>query len=272
MPPYVEPLTTTCLNILLHIVFRVATAAVAVEHRPPFPSQPAGNNCCRAKEEAVDYITYRCQQHGLHCSIIRPTAYFKDLTDWPWVAVRDSGSITIIGSGETRINPIHGADLADYITTQVVLPLLSGITRNLPAEHAVRQHALPQVKPQEATKMRGTAARGVDVVRPLVSHHTIGGPQVLTLLDLISMAAEEQGKDAGSVRIRKIPLWVPRGAAALLRLAGKVVGWERGRVLADGLEFAVYSCSHDSIGSTWGSCTVKQHYQEKAKGDAAPGH
>lgn len=47
---------------------------------------------------------------GIDYSIIRPTGYFSDMTEFLNMARK--GRIYMVGSGENRINPIHGADLA----------------------------------------------------------------------------------------------------------------------------------------------------------------
>lgn len=100
----------------------------------------------------MDYITQQAQQRGMWATIVRPTAYFKDLTDWPWGAVKDKGSITILGSGSTKINPVDGADLADWIVRHVVL--------------------------QQGGE--GSVAEGASERSGLVRQYTVGGPQVRT--------------------------------------------------------------------------------------------
>ena len=47
---------------------------------------------------------------GLNYTVIRPTGYFSDLTEVLRMAI--SGRVYLIGGGQKRINPIHGADLA----------------------------------------------------------------------------------------------------------------------------------------------------------------
>lgn len=57
------------------------------------------------------------QASGLESTIIAPTAYFSDMGDF--LKMAQSGRAWVFGSGETRINPIHGADLAHAIYTSV---------------------------------------------------------------------------------------------------------------------------------------------------------
>jgi len=59
-----------------------------------------------AREEFVRDL----DQAGLDYTIVRPTGYFSDMTEFLKMAV--SGRVYLIGAGKKRLNPIHGADLA----------------------------------------------------------------------------------------------------------------------------------------------------------------
>jgi len=50
------------------------------------------------------------QDSGLEYAVIRPTGYFSDMSEF--LKMAKSGRVYLIGKGENRINPIHGADLA----------------------------------------------------------------------------------------------------------------------------------------------------------------
>lgn len=50
------------------------------------------------------------ESSDVESSIIRPTGYFSDMGEFFEMAKR--GRVWLIGSGENRVNPIHGADLA----------------------------------------------------------------------------------------------------------------------------------------------------------------
>lgn len=91
---------------------------------------------------------------------------------------------------------------------------------------------------------------------------------MLTLLDIINTAAEVQGKDPAAVRVSRVPLWLARLLAWGCRQLGRA-GLERARVVADGLEFAIFSCSHDSVGEAVGGRTVRQCYEQKLREEAA---
>jgi uncharacterized protein YbjT (DUF2867 family) len=50
------------------------------------------------------------QNSGVSHTIIRPTGYFSDISEYFKMAA--SGRVYLIGNGVNRLNPIHGADLA----------------------------------------------------------------------------------------------------------------------------------------------------------------
>ena len=60
----------------------------------------------RAHEDFVDEL----RTSGIDYAVLRPTGYFSDMGEVFEMARR--GRVWLIGSRETRVNPIHGADLA----------------------------------------------------------------------------------------------------------------------------------------------------------------
>ena len=59
-----------------------------------------------AHEDFVDEL----KKSGIEYSVLRPTGYFSDMGEILEMARK--GRVWLIGSGENRVNPIHGADLA----------------------------------------------------------------------------------------------------------------------------------------------------------------
>ena len=59
-----------------------------------------------AHEDFVDEL----KESGIEYAVLRPTGYFSDMGEILEMARR--GRVWLIGSGENRVNPIHGADLA----------------------------------------------------------------------------------------------------------------------------------------------------------------
>lgn len=61
---------------------------------------------CEAKERFVQAL----QQSGLAYCIIRPSGFFSDIAEFYNMAKK--GRIYLFGDGKTKVNPIHGIDLA----------------------------------------------------------------------------------------------------------------------------------------------------------------
>ena len=66
------------------------------------------------------------KQSGLSWAVIRPNGYFSDMGRF--FSMAQSGHIFMIGEGEKKINPIHGADLA-----KVCVDAVDGACREIPA-------------------------------------------------------------------------------------------------------------------------------------------
>lgn len=64
------------------------------------------NNLASARELFVGEL----RNSGLDYTVIRPTGYFSDMSDY--LKMAKAGRVYLIGDGRHRINPIHGADLA----------------------------------------------------------------------------------------------------------------------------------------------------------------
>ena len=59
-----------------------------------------------AHEDFVDAL----KSSGIDYAVLRPTGYFSDMGEL--FAMARKGRVWLIGSGENRVNPIHGTDLA----------------------------------------------------------------------------------------------------------------------------------------------------------------
>jgi uncharacterized protein YbjT (DUF2867 family) len=60
----------------------------------------------RAHEDFVDVL----KASGMDYAIIRPTGFFSDISEFYQMAKR--GRVYLLGRGDNKVNPIHGADLA----------------------------------------------------------------------------------------------------------------------------------------------------------------
>ena len=63
---------------------------------------------CHAKELFVDEL----KASGINYCVIRPNGFFSDMTEFMNMA--RSGRVYLFGNGQYRMNPIHGADLAQF--------------------------------------------------------------------------------------------------------------------------------------------------------------
>jgi len=79
-----------------------------------------------AKEQAVDEVGKACRDAHVAFTVIRPTAYFSDLTDRAFEGVLKTGRHTVIGDGSHSINPIAGQDVATLIADCVEFPERAG--------------------------------------------------------------------------------------------------------------------------------------------------
>lgn len=67
----------------------------------------------KAKEDFVRDL----RSSGLDHTIIRPTGYFSDMTEF--LKMVKSGRVYLIGNGKNKINPVHGVDLAQVCVESV---------------------------------------------------------------------------------------------------------------------------------------------------------
>ena len=72
---------------------------------------------CDAKERFVDAL----KRSGMEYCIIRPTGFFSDMTEYLNMAKK--GNIFLFGKGLVKMNPIHGADLAEVCVSAVNKPI-----------------------------------------------------------------------------------------------------------------------------------------------------
>lgn len=69
----------------------------------------------QAKEKFVDEL----KKSGLEYTVIRPNGFYSDMQEF--LSMAQKGRIYLFGSGEYKLNPIHGADLAEVCLRAVSL-------------------------------------------------------------------------------------------------------------------------------------------------------
>lgn len=69
---------------------------------------------------AKDAFSQVLRRSGVAGQIVNPSGYFSDITDFLLMARKGLGFT--VGSGASRVNPIHGADLADFVVDRLTGP------------------------------------------------------------------------------------------------------------------------------------------------------
>jgi len=157
-----------------------------------------------AHETFVDDL----ETSGIDCAVIRPTGYFSDMGEILEMARR--GRVWLIGSGEARGNPIHGADLA---------------------------------------------VRCVDAIEGGQREINVGGPQILSWIEVASLAFEVLGRPARITRIPQSLMW------AVVRLV-RFFNRHRGELLA----FFTTMATTEMVAPSTGSRTLEAHFRELGVG------
>ncbi len=67
--------------------------------------------------EAKEKFVSELNASGMEFTIIRPTGFFSDMADFLNMAKK--GKVELFGNGQLRMNPIHGADLAEVCVSAI---------------------------------------------------------------------------------------------------------------------------------------------------------
>jgi uncharacterized protein YbjT (DUF2867 family) len=122
----------------------------------------------KAHEDFVDVL----EASGIDYTVIRPTGYFSDMSEF--LKMARNGRIYLIGRGDNRTNPIHGADLAE-VCVDAVEGELSHVDIGGPNVFTYRQMAeiafASAGRPVRITCIPTWAARAVVGLTRLVNRH-----------------------------------------------------------------------------------------------------
>jgi uncharacterized protein YbjT (DUF2867 family) len=146
------------------------------------------------------------KESGLGYSILRPTGYFSDMGSFLNMAAK--GRVYLMGSGQSRMNPIHGADLAVCC---------------------------------------------VDALEAGNQEIDIGGPQVLSYLDIARLAFSSLNKPP---RITTVPLWTVSSLLKGLRLFN--------HHQAELLAFFTTMMTSDMVAPSSGAHLLSDHFRDLA--------
>ncbi len=67
--------------------------------------------------QAKELFVEKLKASGMDYMVIRPTGFFSDMLEFLKMAKK--GRVSLLGNGENRINPIHGADLAEVCVNAI---------------------------------------------------------------------------------------------------------------------------------------------------------
>jgi uncharacterized protein YbjT (DUF2867 family) len=147
----------------------------------------------------------KLKKSGLDYSIIYPNGFFSDMLEYLKMAKKGKGYV--FGSGEYRINPIHGEDLAEVCVN---------------------------------------AATGDE------KEINVGGPDILTHNEILTIAFDSIGKTA---RISRIPIWIRNCLLAVLRTFTSVKTYGP-------IEFFMTVLAVDLVAPAYGKYHLKDFFLE----------
>jgi divinyl chlorophyllide a 8-vinyl-reductase len=144
-----------------------------------------------AKECAVDAIGDACRKAGVAFTVIRPTAYFSDLTDRAFDSVLKDGHHTVIGDGLHRINPVSGDDVAAFLVDCIEDP-----------DKAGREHQVGGPDIFSFREIGMLAAHVLGLAKPLTIHSIpVWGLQLLaTVASTAGLVSRRRRRSAALLR------------------------------------------------------------------------
>ena len=170
----------------------------------------------QAKERFVQELA----QSALDYTIIRPTGFFSDILEFLTMARK--GRVNLFGSGEYRINPIHGEDLA-----KVCIDAFRRKERESGSETE-----------SETGKETGKVIE-------------IGGPETFTHRQIAELAFSVLNKD---VRISCMPLWLKDVVLWFMRL------FTSSRTYGP-VEFLMTALSMDGVAPAYGEKKLRDFFE-----------
>lgn len=138
------------------------------------------------------------RRSGVAGQIVNPSGYFSDITDFLLMARRGVGFT--IGSGESRVNPIHGADLAEFIVECLVRPAGSW---DVGGPDVFTYRELEELAFRVAGRRPRVLRLGPGATRPLLWAADRASPRVgnLARFFLESLAVDAVGTPTGEHRL-----------------------------------------------------------------------
>jgi uncharacterized protein YbjT (DUF2867 family) len=164
--------------------------------------------------EARERVADALQQTDMEWTVVRPTGFFNDMSEFFGMAQK--GTAWSFGAGTLRLNPIHGADLADYIVATLDKPEAVGAF-------------LP-----------------------------VGGPEILSMDDLLEIAFKVAGK----------PMKVRRISPKVLQVLGALSA-PFSTNFSNMMKFFGSMVESDGVGEVTGTHRLEAFFEHLARGGDA---
>lgn len=114
---------------------------------------------------------------GMSYSVVRPTGFFSDMGEF--VTMAQAGRVWLFGDGSQRLNPIHGADLAEAIIGLIRRPV-DELNIGGPEILSMREIAALAFEalgdPMKVSSVPMWLVRGAELALPYVSPESFHGP------------------------------------------------------------------------------------------------
>ncbi|MBX3139434.1 MAG: NAD(P)H-binding protein [Trueperaceae bacterium] len=138
------------------------------------------------------------RRSGVAGQIVNPSGYFSDITDFLLMARKGVGFT--VGSGEARVNPIHGADLAEFIVERLAGPAGSW---DVGGPDVFTYRELEELAFRVAGRRPRVLRLGSGATRPLLWAADRSSPRIgnLARFFLESLAVDALGTPTGARRL-----------------------------------------------------------------------
>jgi uncharacterized protein YbjT (DUF2867 family) len=185
----------------LHLVRRAQRAKVS---RFVFVSVLGGQEArSRVPQiEAREQVVEALKQGDMPWTIIRPSGFFNDMTEFLDMARK--GTVWMIGKGESRFNPIHGADLAEYIVDRLEEQRAQGKEFPVGGPEALSQREVAELAflaLGNPPRIRSTPGWLVPLVARIILPFNVNLGSFLAMLGALSSKADATAPSTGVHRL-----------------------------------------------------------------------
>jgi uncharacterized protein YbjT (DUF2867 family) len=185
----------------LHLVRRAQRAKVS---RFVFVSVLGGQEARNRvpQIEAREQVVEALRQGDTPWTIIRPSGFFNDMIEFLDMAAK--GTAWLIGKGDSGFNPIHGADLAEYIVDRLEEQSAAGQEFPVGGPETLSQREVAELAFSalgKQPKIRSTPGWLVPMVAKMVIPFNVNLGSFLAMLGALSSKADATAPGTGVHRL-----------------------------------------------------------------------